>query len=70
MSLSPIFNQKPKIDYSEYEKLLKKISSVQLQNLTDLEIEEQYIEIVANKILAENYIGQIQKLLNETSEKV
>ena len=66
----PTISQKPKIDYSGYELLLKKISSIQLENIADLKIVEQYTELVQSRFISESYVGKIKKLLLETGEEV
>lgn len=57
-------------DFSTYEKKLQQITSVQLDNITDLHssishsVEESFLE------LAHDYFLKIEQLLNQTSEEV
>lgn len=58
------------IDYSLYEKLLQRISSIELQNITDLQTEDSLTFEESFSKQSESYYKQIEQLIQETSKEV
>lgn len=58
------------IDYSQYEKLLQRISSIDLQNIADLHSEDSLTFEECFSQQSESYYKQIEQLIQETSKEV
>jgi len=58
------------IDYSLYEKLLQRISSIELQNIADLHSEDSLAFEESFSKQSESYYKQIEQLIQETSKEV
>ena len=58
------------IDYSSYEKLLQRISSVHLSNIVDLHSQETLKFEESFLQTSESYYKQIEQLLHETIKEV
>ncbi len=67
MSIEPKNEQ---IDYSHYEKLLQKISSIQLDNIVHLQSQDSFQFEESFLQSSESYYKQIEQLLQETSKEV
>ena len=65
-----IDEQQQKIDYSEYEKLLQKITSVQLEEIKSLQPSEQLQFNESWKNVSESYYKKIEDLLQGLDEEV
>ena len=65
-----IDEQQQKIDYSEYEKLLQKITSVQLEEIKTLQPSEQLQFYESWKNVSESYYKKIEDLLQGLDEEV
>ena len=70
MIFQPLEKRNELLDYTAYEQLLQKITSVQLENITDLhsdnhiQFEESFLQI------SETYYQKIAQILRETNKEV